>query len=57
MNTFNNMLKLFVKHANLLSSNPLYAKMPQMLEYFFNSTAALLEITPYYNLPIKSGLI
>ena len=57
MNTFNNMLKLFVKHANLLNSNPLFVKMPQLLEYFFNSTASLLEMTPYYHLPLRSGLI
>lgn len=57
MNCFNNMLKLFVKHANLLNSNPLFVKMPQMLEYFFKSTATILETTAYYNLPIKSGLL
>jgi hypothetical protein len=57
MNTALNLLKLYVKHANLLTSNPLYTKMPQLLEYFIQSTSSLFDLTPYHTLPLKSAIL
>ena len=57
INSFLHMLKLFVKHANLISGNPLYNKVPEMLEFFMISFSSLLEASPYYNLPVRSGLL
>ena len=56
LGSFVNMLKSFIKHANLLTTNPVYMKLPQMIDYFIKSFSAFLAITPYYNLPMQSGL-
>ena len=57
MNSFLQTLKFFVKHANLISSNPLYLKVREILDYLFKSISALFELTPYYSIPPKSGLL
>jgi hypothetical protein len=42
LTSFTRLINTFVKHANLVNSNPLYVKLHQLLDYFIKSTSALL---------------
>ena len=57
MCSYIHLLKLFVKHANLIQGNPFYQKIPEILDFTMKSIGSLLEATPYYQLPIKSGIV
>jgi hypothetical protein len=57
LTSFTRLINTYVKHANLVNSNPLYSKLAQLIEYFFKSTSSLLEISPYYSLPPRSGIL
>lgn len=57
LTSFTRLISTFVKHANLVNSNPLYVKLHQLLDYFIKSTSALLEAMPYYSLPTGAGLL
>ena len=50
-------MKVLVKQVNLISTNPIYLKIHEILGYLFKSVSALFELTPYYTLPTKSGIL
>jgi hypothetical protein len=57
LTSFIRLMHSYVKHPGLINTNPLYIKLPTLIDYFIKSTVNLLQQAPYYQLPSRTSII